>query len=79
MGGSLLGFLDECAHTFQFFAPDEAQCLPGFVAAHGGKYSFELAKAFAEEKSGGVRVSYENEISVAENGGWRCFRAFFWL
>ena len=42
-----------------------------YVASHGGKYSFELAQAFAEEKSGGVRVSYENEISVAENGGWR--------
>lgn len=42
-----------------------------YVAAHGGKYSFALAQAFAEEKSGGVRVSYENEISVAENGGWR--------
>ena len=42
-----------------------------YVASHGDKYSFELAQAFAEEKSGGVRVSYENEISVAENGGWR--------
>ena len=42
-----------------------------YVASHGGKYSFELAQAFAEEKSGGVRVTYENEISVAENGGWR--------
>ena len=41
------------------------------VASHGGKYSFELAQAFAEEKSGGVRVPYKNEISVAENGGWR--------
>ena len=42
-----------------------------YVASHGGKYSFELAQAFAEEKSGGVRVTYKNEISVAENGGWR--------
>ena len=42
-----------------------------YVASHGGKYSFELAQAFAEEKSGGVRVTYKNEISIAENGGWR--------
>ena len=30
-----------------------------YVASHGGKYSFELAQAFAEEKSGGVRVTYK--------------------
>ena len=42
-----------------------------YVASHGGKYSFGLAQAFAEEQSGGVRVTYENEISVAKNGGWR--------
>lgn len=42
-----------------------------YAAARGGRYSFQLAQAFAEEKSGGVRVPYENEISVAENGGWR--------
>ena len=42
-----------------------------YVAARGGKYSFELAQAFAEQKSGGVRVTYKNEISIPENGGWR--------
>ena len=42
-----------------------------YAAARGGRYSFQLAQAFAEEKSGGVRVPYKNEISVAENGGWR--------
>ena len=42
-----------------------------YVTSHGGRYSFELAQAFAEERSGGVRVPYKNEISVAENGGWR--------
>ena len=42
-----------------------------YVASHSGKYSFALAQAFAEEKSGGVRVPYKNEISVTENGGWR--------
>lgn len=42
-----------------------------YVAACGGKYSFELAQAFAEQKSGGVKVTYKNEISIAENGGWR--------
>ena len=42
-----------------------------YVAARGGKYSFELAQAFAEQKSDGVKVTYKNEISIAENGGWR--------
>ena len=28
-----------------------------YVASHSGKYSFALAQAFAEEKSGGVRVA----------------------
>lgn len=42
-----------------------------YVAARGGKYSFQLAQAFAEQKSGGVKVTYKNEISIAENGGWR--------
>lgn len=42
-----------------------------YVASHGGKYSFTLAQAFAEEKSGGERVDYPNPIAVEENGGWR--------
>lgn len=42
-----------------------------YVASHGGQYRFALAQAFAEEKSGGVRAPYRNEISIAENGGWR--------
>lgn len=43
----------------------------GYVAGHGKKYTFELAVGFAREKSGGVKVSYKNEISIKENGGWR--------
>ena len=42
-----------------------------FVARNGKKYSFDLAQEFARQQSGGVRVPYKNEISVAENGGWR--------
>ena len=42
-----------------------------YVASHGKKYTFELAVSFAKEKSGGVKVTYKNEISMKENGGWR--------
>ncbi len=35
------------------------------------KYTFELAVSFAKDKSGGVKVTYKNEISIKENGGWR--------
>ena len=42
-----------------------------YVASHGKKYTFELAVSFAREKSGGVKVTYKNEISIEENGGWR--------
>lgn len=42
-----------------------------YVAGHGKKYTFELAVSFAREKSGGVKVTYKNEISIKENGGWR--------
>ena len=30
-----------------------------------------LAVSFAKDKSGGVKVTYKNEISIKENGGWR--------
>ena len=43
----------------------------GYVAGHGKKYTYELAVSFAREKSGSVKVSYKNEISIKENGGWR--------
>jgi hypothetical protein len=42
-----------------------------YVAKHGRKYTFELASSFAKDKSGGVKVTYKNEISIKENGGWR--------
>lgn len=42
-----------------------------YVAGHGKKYTYELAVSFAKEKSDGVKVTYKNEISIKENGGWR--------
>ena len=42
-----------------------------YVANHGKKYTFELAVSFAKDKSGGVKVTYKNEIAIKENGGWR--------
>ena len=42
-----------------------------YVAKHGKKYTFELAVSFAKGKSGGVKVTYKNDISIKENGGWR--------
>ena len=35
------------------------------------KYTFELAEAFANEKSKGKKVIYKNSISINKNGGWR--------
>lgn len=42
-----------------------------YVAARGKAYSFELAESFANEQSGGEKVTYKNEISIPINGGWR--------
>lgn len=42
-----------------------------YIAENGREYTFELAQEFAKEKSGGVVTDYANDISVAENGGWR--------
>lgn len=42
-----------------------------YVVNHGKKYTFELAVSFARDKSGGVKVTYKNEISIKENDGWR--------
>lgn len=42
-----------------------------YVASHGKKYTFDLAVSFARDKSGGVKVTYKNEIAIKENGGWR--------
>ena len=42
-----------------------------YVSKHGKKYTFELAVSFAKGKSGGVKVTYKNDISIKENGGWR--------
>ena len=35
-----------------------------YVSSHGKKYTFELAVSFAKDKSGGVKVTYKNEISI---------------
>ena len=50
---------------------DVAYYFIDYVAKHGKKYTFELAVSFAKDKSGGVKVTYKNEISIKENGGWR--------
>jgi hypothetical protein len=42
-----------------------------YVASQGNKYTFELAESFADEKSGGCKVNYDNPIAVKENGGWK--------
>ena len=42
-----------------------------YVANHGKKNTFYLAVSFAKDKSGGVKVTYKNEIAIKENGGWR--------
>jgi hypothetical protein len=42
-----------------------------YVQSRGGKYSDELAVLYAREKSEGEKVSYDAEIAVKDNGGWR--------
>ena len=42
-----------------------------FVARNGKRYTFELAQEFSRQHSGGVKVTYKNEISTPINGGWR--------
>jgi len=42
-----------------------------YVADNGNAYSYELAVAFAKEKSGGEITEYNNAIAIAKNGGWR--------
>jgi len=42
-----------------------------YVSGQGKKYSFQLAENFANEKSGGSKVKYDNPIAVKENGGWK--------
>ena len=41
-----------------------------YVAENGGKHTFDLAKAFAREKSGGKKAAYLNPVAVS-SGGWR--------
>ena len=38
---------------------------------NGKRYTFELAQEFSRQHSGGVKVTYKNEISTPINGGWR--------
>lgn len=42
-----------------------------YVAGQGKKYTFELAENFANDKSRGSKVNYDNPIAVKENGGWK--------
>ncbi len=42
-----------------------------YVASRRNKYTFELAEGFADEKSGGSKVNYDNPIAAKENGGWK--------
>lgn len=42
-----------------------------YVAGQGKKYTFEIAENFANEKSGGSKVKYDNPTAVKENGGWK--------
>lgn len=42
-----------------------------FVVKNGGTYSFDLAKQFSINLSGGEKVSYPNPIAIPINGGWR--------
>ena len=42
-----------------------------YVAENGGAYTFDLAQAFAKEKSGGATKEYKNRIAIERNGGWR--------
>lgn len=42
-----------------------------YVEKNGKKHTFELAEAFACEKSGGKTVNYSNQIAINKNGGWR--------
>lgn len=42
-----------------------------YVAAHGKKYSYEIAESFSKDKAGGKKVTYTNSIAVPINGGWR--------
>lgn len=42
-----------------------------YVAGQGKKYSFQLAENFANEKSGGSKVKYDNPIAVKENRRWK--------
>lgn len=42
-----------------------------YVAERGGKHTYRLSKSFAAKMSNRKRVTYENEIAVRINGGWR--------
>lgn len=42
-----------------------------YVAQKGKKYTFVLAKDFAEENSKNEKVEYNHPIAIKENGGWR--------
>ena len=42
-----------------------------YVAARGGEHELAFAADFASARCSGQKVTYDNEIAVRENGGWR--------
>ena len=42
-----------------------------YVNFNGKKHTYNLAENFARDKSGGKKVTYNNPIAIARNGGWR--------
>lgn len=42
-----------------------------YVASNGKEHTYSLACDFAAKQSGGTKVTYDNEIAVKMNGGWR--------
>lgn len=42
-----------------------------YVNSNGKKHTYNLAENFARDKSGGKKVTYNNPIAIARNGGWR--------
>lgn len=42
-----------------------------YAAENGKNYHFDLAVEFARGYAGGKKVTYNNPIAIAQNGGWR--------
>lgn len=42
-----------------------------YVNSNGKRHTYDLAENFARDKSGDKKVTYNNPIAIARNGGWR--------